>query len=84
MPRMNGIECLINLKADNRLKSVPVIMYSTTADSREINKMKMLGAAGFIQKTSSFEELKRTIHKVLKCEYFYNSSEHLKLYSPQE
>lgn len=84
MPRMNGIECLIKLKADNRLKSVPVIMYSTTADSREINKMKMLGAAGFIQKSSSFEELKRTIHKVLKREYFYNSSEHLKLYSPQE
>lgn len=69
MPRMNGIECLVKLKADNRLKRVPVIMYSTTADSKEINKMKMLGAEGFIQKASSFEKLKQTIHKVLTREY---------------
>ena len=69
MPRMNGIECLVKLKADNRLKSVPVIMYSTTADSKEVTKLKMLGAEGFIQKASSFEKLKQTLHKVLTREY---------------
>lgn len=54
MPRMNGI--------------VPVIMYSTTADRAEVKKLKMLGAEDFIQKGSSFEKLKQSIHKILTSE----------------
>ena|SRR5688500_5439946 len=69
MPRMNGIECVVKFKADNRLKSQPVIMYSTTADSSEVKQMRMLGAEDFIQKASSFEKLKQSIHKVLRSEY---------------
>jgi CheY-like chemotaxis protein len=65
MPRMNGVECLIKLKSDNRLKNIPVIMYSTTSDSNEINKLILLGAEDFVVKVSSFEKLRESIHKVL-------------------
>src|SRR5687767_11638242 len=53
MPKMNGVECLIKLKSDNRLKNIPVIMYSTTSDSNEINKLLLLGAADFVVKVPS-------------------------------
>lgn len=65
MPRMNGMECLIRLKSDDRLKVVPVVIYSTTTDSREVSKLKLLGAEEFISKGSSVEKLKTSIHDVL-------------------
>lgn len=71
MPRVNGLECLVRLKSDDRLKTVPVIIYSTTADSREVMKMKLLGAEEFISKANSFEGLKESIRKVLMKEYAF-------------
>lgn len=65
MPRMNGVECLIKLKSDNRLKNIPVIMYSTTSDRNEINKLMLLGAEDFVIKVPSFEKLRDSLHKVL-------------------
>jgi CheY-like chemotaxis protein len=66
MPRMNGIECMAMLKSDARLRSVPVIICSTTSNSSEIEKILMLGAENFIPKANSFEKFKEAIHKVLK------------------
>lgn len=69
MPRMNGIECLVKLKSDDRFKTIPVIIYSTTTDSREVKKMILLGADEFISKANSFEGLKESICKILMMEY---------------
>lgn len=69
MPEVNGIECLIRLKSDDRLKAVPVIIHSTTTDSREEQKLISLGADEFISKSSSFEKLKERLHKVLTKKY---------------
>jgi CheY-like chemotaxis protein len=65
MPLMNGIECLSRLKTDERLKAVPVVIYSTTTDKREVKKLMLLGAKEFISKGSSMEKLKTSIHDVL-------------------
>ena len=69
MPRMNGIECMAKLKSDNRLKSVPVIIYSTTSDGNEVKRLIMLGAEDFISKHCSFAELIESINKVITKEY---------------
>jgi len=69
MPRVNGMECLIKLKSDDRLKNVPVIIHSTTVDSREEKKLISLGADEFISKPNSFEELKGSLYKVLMKKY---------------
>lgn len=37
MPRMDGSECLKELKRDAKLKSIPVIMYSTTFSQERMN-----------------------------------------------
>lgn len=69
MPRVNGVECLANLKSDDRLKAIPIIIYSTTADSREVKKLILLGAEAFISKANSFQKLKESIHNILIKEY---------------
>jgi CheY-like chemotaxis protein len=53
MPRMNGIECLEQIKSNSRLKPVPVCMVSTSADPEIVAKAKELGAKDFIVKPAS-------------------------------
>lgn len=51
---MNGIECLAKLKSDNRLKTIPAIIYSTAPDSNEVKQLMLLGAQELIPKEKSF------------------------------
>lgn len=57
MPRMNGIECLEQIKRINRLRPVPVCMFSTSADPAIVTKSKELGAIDFIVKPASITVL---------------------------
>jgi CheY-like chemotaxis protein len=65
MPRMDGIECLGKIKSDDRLKSIPVIIYSTTSNKSDQSKIALLGASDFILKGNSFESVKKSLHKIL-------------------
>ena len=49
MPRMNGEECLIQLKNDFRFKNIPVVMLSTS--TYEKHKFISIGANYFLSKT---------------------------------
>jgi CheY-like chemotaxis protein len=66
MPRMNGSQCLQEIKKIGRLKDVPVYMYSTSADPEAVAATKQMGAAGFIVKPTSVSELTKTLHFCLK------------------
>ena len=57
MPRMNGVECLEQIKKISRLRNVPVCMYSTSADPNLVAKTKSLGAVDFIVKPADISEL---------------------------
>lgn len=61
MPRMDGKECLRAIKQDERLRHLPVIMYTTSSQSRDIEETMMLGAVCFITKPSSVQDLKSII-----------------------
>ena len=56
MPRMNGIECLREIKKLSHLDSSEVFLYSTTSDPKIIKLAGDLGAR-FIIKPSSIESL---------------------------
>ena len=57
MPRMDGKECLRNLKQDERLKDIPVLMYTTSSQSTDIEETMMTGAMCFITKPWGVNEL---------------------------
>ena len=53
MPRIDGKQCLQSIKEIQRLKDVPVFMYSTYADAKIIGEAKQMGASDFIIKPAS-------------------------------
>lgn len=69
MPKLNGIESLKILKAEQKLKDIPVIMYSTTSNPKDIKHALDLGAVYFLKKPDSIEALHRELDKILKNSY---------------
>jgi len=65
MPRKNGFECLAEIKLNDKLKALPVIMYSTSLDHGVMDRLYQNGAQHFFRKPSDFLQFKRVIHYVL-------------------
>jgi CheY-like chemotaxis protein len=51
MPRKNGSECLVEIKGHDKLKNIPVIMYSTSLHDDVADLLHSYGASYYIQKT---------------------------------
>jgi CheY-like chemotaxis protein len=66
MPRMNGIECLEEIKKMDHLKDVPICMFSTSADPTLVAKAEALGAIDFIVKPADITELSEMLGQVFK------------------
>ena len=66
MPRMDGKECLREIKKIDRLKSTPVIIYSTSSAQHDISDTRALGASGYLEKQSSVTELKNRLAHYFK------------------
>ncbi len=64
MPVMDGRECLIALKRDRRLRTIPVVIYSTTSNQSEINSFYQLGASLFVRKPRSYPELREDLTRI--------------------
>jgi CheY-like chemotaxis protein len=56
MPRMNGREFLAAVKADEELKTIPVVVLTTSDVERDVVASYRLGAAGYITKPVDMEQ----------------------------
>jgi CheY-like chemotaxis protein len=61
MPRKDGREVLRELKADPALRSIPVVVLTTSEDEKDILRSYDLGANSFITKPVTFEALVQVI-----------------------
>ena len=61
LPGVDGIEVLRLIKADPKLKSIPVVMLTTTSDDKEVIKSYGLGANSYIVKPVDFEHFIKVI-----------------------
>lgn len=66
MPVMSGQQVLVELKNDQRLQNIPVIIFSTSSRPSTIQEMKELGATEFITKPSGFSDLVDLLMPLLK------------------
>jgi len=66
MPRMDGKECLSQLKKDAQFKRIPVIMYTTSCQSKDIEETMLKGAICFITKPTNLKELKNILGSISK------------------
>jgi CheY-like chemotaxis protein len=66
MPRFDGRKCLIELKKDERLKNIPIIIYTTSREVNESKELKDLGAVHFMSKPNSPDEIYYVVSFVLE------------------
>ena len=64
MPKVDGIEVLRRLKADPHLRKLPVIMLTTTEDSREVERCHQLGCSVYIQKPVDYDRFAEAIRRI--------------------
>jgi CheY-like chemotaxis protein len=64
MPKMNGIEFLKAIKADEELKNIPVIVLTTSDEQRDIVESFNLHAAGYMLKCVDYEQFADTIRAI--------------------
>ena len=64
MPRMDGKECLREIRKVDRYKDVPVIIYSTSIALSDMAETKKLSANGYIVKQPRLELLVKKLKEV--------------------
>lgn len=66
MPLMNGDDCLKKIRETERICKLPVFIYSTSFNKMEVGRFHTLGANGYLQKPTSFNQLKTLLYKCIK------------------
>jgi len=66
MPLMNGAACLLKIRDTERISSLPVIIYSTSFEKKEVEIYRDMGASGYLQKPNSFNQLKTLLYKCIQ------------------
>lgn len=65
MPKMSGRQCLEIIRSNQRLKDLPVIIYTTSDDVEDAKKLLTTGATHFITKPTNPEEIYYIVSMVL-------------------
>ena len=65
MPEMNGLELLAELKKDDLLKKIPVIIITTESSEERMQNVFNLGADGFIKKPFLPEQVRKILYEVI-------------------
>ncbi len=65
MPRKNGFECLSEIKKNERLKDLPIVIFSTSKSRDNINNAFKIGANIYIRKPCNFNQLMQVIQHAI-------------------
>ncbi len=64
LPVLDGYQVLKRMKADERTKRIPVIILTTTDDTREVSRCYDLGCNVYITKPVDYQEFSDAIRKI--------------------
>lgn len=76
MPRIDGKKCLAEIKKNERLKHIPVVIFTTSRDVEESKELKEMGAFHFISKPNNPEEIYYLISFVLDEHWSVSNRNH--------
>ncbi|MEO7175380.1 MAG: response regulator [Saprospiraceae bacterium] len=74
MPRKSGMECLREIRSNNKLKDLTIAIYSTSASEVDIEETFVKGANIYIKKPNDFEELKNILDRVITLNWQYHTA----------
>jgi len=64
IPKVNGIEVLQRIKSDERLRSIPVVVMTSSNEQSDITESYQLGANGYVVKPVEFGAFVEAISKI--------------------
>ena len=65
MPKKSGSECLSEIKLIDRLKNIPIIIFSTSFDTNVVDDLYANGATYYIKKPGEFSTLIKVIDQAI-------------------
>jgi CheY-like chemotaxis protein len=72
MPKMGGIEFLKVIKTNPELKTIPIIVLTTSKEKRDVHESFELGAAGYMVKPVDYSKFVEILGKIM---IYWSSSE---------
>ena len=66
MPKMNGIEFLKNIKNNIHLNYIPIIIFTTSSNPRDLQEVYRIGISGYILKPLKYEDYVEKIDSLFK------------------
>ena len=64
LPVVDGYQVLERMKADERTKSIPVVILTTTDDTREVSRCYELGCNVYVTKPVDYEQFSEAIREL--------------------
>lgn len=64
LPRINGLEVLSAIKADERTQSIPVVIVTSSVEDPDVNTAYQLGANSYVLKPVQFDAFIEAMTKV--------------------
>lgn len=61
LPKVDGMEVLQQMRADERTRAVPVVVLTSSREERDIISSYQLGANSFVSKPVAFDEFAKTV-----------------------
>ena len=64
LPKVDGLEVLRRVKADNRTRSIPVVVLTSSGEERDLVESYALGVNSYIRKPVDFEQFTEAVRLV--------------------
>ncbi|MDW7771767.1 MAG: response regulator [Desulfobulbaceae bacterium] len=64
MPRLDGLECLKRIRANEQTRLLPVVVLTTSTEDRDRIESYKLGANSYISKPVDFEQFTRAVQQL--------------------
>ena len=64
LPVLDGYQVLSRMKSDERTKRIPVVILTTTDDTREVARCYELGCNVYVTKPVDYEQFSKAIHEL--------------------
>ncbi|KOY52111.1 response regulator [Polaribacter dokdonensis] len=74
MPRKSGMDCLKEIRANDRFKDIAIAIYSTSSSEEDVENTFVLGANIYIKKPNDFKKLKKVLSEIVTINWQYHTN----------